>query len=101
MCCKTKHDIVLWVNIGLCINLMIYGFFSFINFFLWLNSGIFINIGKTLGFDNHGGSWAFFHCDPRSGGCIDPGSEAATSGAAARAGWDSLQYTSAAVSARL
>jgi hypothetical protein len=58
-----------------------------------VGSGIFINIGKTLGFDNHGGSWAFFHCDPRSGGCIDPGSEAATSGAAARAGWDSLQYT--------
>ena len=61
-------------------------------FYYARGSGIYLNVSRSLAFEQHADSFAFFHCG-NEGQCPDPGSEAKTSGEAAREGWDTLQYT--------
>ena len=42
--CKTKHDMVIWVNVGLSIELIVFAIFSFINVFSWVGTGVVVHI---------------------------------------------------------
>jgi hypothetical protein len=44
MCCKTYHDWVIWINVGLAIELVVFGIFSFINVFRLLSTGVIVEL---------------------------------------------------------
>ena len=42
--CKNRHDLLVWINMGMAIALIIYAFYSFIAFWDAIGGGVILNL---------------------------------------------------------